>query len=408
MFGWKRHHTIWLAMILGWISIYMIRMAPSSALASIKQEFNLSYTEAGLLATAYFYTYLPAQFPSGWIGDKFGRRIVLSLSSMLWGILSIFTAFTKTFHQLLAVRMATGAVQGLYFGNDRPTVAAYTPRGSAGISQGISFIGIGLGTVLGMYLGGIITSLMGWRWVFVLFAIPSFVVSIIMFMVLKDAPSNGNNSLSSFSELLKNKDFLLMCLAGIPCIYAFWVLATWAPTIFIEIGIGDIGMSSLLASIIGMAAVPSLISMGYLSDALKKKGVKRKLLTVLDITFMSVFLFLFGYALSINSSPILLIALYAAISLLYWGFVAPLYAMLQEMVPSRLHGTAFGLMNGIHFTGSLISPWLTGLLRDLTGNFVWSVYIPATMLLFSSLTIASISPAFSFREKTTKSFSTLT
>ncbi len=402
MQGWKRHHTIWLAMILGWISIYMIRMAPSSALASIKQEFNLSYAEAGLLVTAYFYTYLPAQFPSGWIGDKLGRRLVLSLSSMLWGILSIFTAFANNFHQLLVARMTTGLVQGLYFGNDRPIVAAYTPKGSAGISQGISFIGIGLGTVLGIYLGGLITSLMGWRWTFVFFAIPSFIVSIMMFALLKDTPSNGNGGLNSFLELLKNRNFLLLCLAGIPCIYAFWVLATWAPTIFIEMGIGNVMISSLLASIIGIAAVPSLISMGYLSDALKRKGISRKLIVVLDIALMSVFLFLFGYALSTNSSLVSLIAFYTVISLLYWGFVAPLYALLQEMIPSRLHGTAFGLMNGIHFTGSLISPWLTGLLRDLTGNFVWSVYIPAVMLIFSSFAVALISPAFSFRERGSK------
>jgi MFS family permease len=110
-------------------------------------------------------------------------------------------------------------------------------------------------------------------------------------------------------------------------------------------------------------------------------------------------LFLFGYALSTNLSLISLIAFYTVISLLYWGFVAPLYALLQEIIPSRLHGTAFGLMNGIHFTGSLISPWLTGLLRDLTGNFVWSIYIPAVMLIFSSFAIALISPAFYFREK---------
>ncbi|MCL7397891.1 MAG: MFS transporter [Thaumarchaeota archaeon] len=399
MRGWKRHHTVWLVMIFGWTSIYMIRMALSSALVSIKQEFNLSYAEAGLLVTAYFYTYLPAQFPSGWIGDKLGRKLVLSLSSMLWGMLSIFTAFANNFHQLLVARMATGVVQGLYFGNDRPIVAAYAPKGSAGISQGISFIGIGLGTVLSIYLGGLITSLMGWRWVFILFAIPSFIVSIIMFILLKNTPSNGNSDLKSFLELLKNKNFLLMCLAGIPCIYAFWVLATWAPTIFIEMGIGDVMVSSLLASIIGIAAVPSLISMGYLSDTLKLKGISRKLIVVLDITLMSVFLFLFGYALSTNLSLISLIAFYTVISLLYWGFVAPLYALLQEIIPSRLHGTAFGLMNGIHFTGSLISPWLTGLLRDLTGNFVWSIYIPAVMLIFSSFAIALISPAFCFREK---------
>lgn len=392
-----------MVVILGWISIYMIRMAPSSAMISIKNEFDLSYTEAGLMATAYFYTYFPAQFPSGWIGEKLGRRRVLSLSSMLWGLISLATAFINSFQQLIASRLATGLVQGLYFGNDRPTVAASTPKRMAGIGQGISFIGIGLGTVLGMYLGGIITSLMGWRWMFIIFAIPSFIVSILMFTMLRGAPSNENgSSISSFSELLRNRDFLLFCLAGIPCIYAFWVLATWAPTMFVEIGIGDLAISSLLASIIGMAAVPSLIFMGYLSDVLRGRGVSRKLMISADLAMLSVSLFLLGYAISVGAGIPAVISMYAVASLLYWGFVAPLYAMLQEMLPSRLHGTAFGLMNGIHFIGSLVSPWLTGLLKDLTGSFVWSLYIPASMIVFSSVAVASVSQAFILRNRAVK------
>lgn len=387
-------------MALGWASIFMIRMAPSPALMEIRNEFNLSYAEAGLITTAYFYAYLPTQFPSGWIGERLGRRFILSISSMLWGLLSILTAFVSNFQQLIASRVATGLVQGLYFGNDRPTVVASTPKKHAAIGQGISFMGIGIGIVLGIYVGGLIVSSLGWRWVFILFAIPSFFISVMMFTLLKDAPSNGNSEgMRAFYELLRNRDFMILCVAGIPCIYAFWVLATWAPTIFLEIGVGGLTTSSLFASIIGITAIPSLILMGHLSDVLKVRGIKRKLLVIIDITLLAISLFFFGYMLSAKVSPTLVVLTYIVSGLLYWGFIAPLYAMLQEMLPNRLHGTAFGMMNGIQFTGSLISPWLTGFIRDVTGSFAWGIYVSAIMLIFSVLLLLLISPAFIFKEK---------
>jgi MFS-type transporter involved in bile tolerance (Atg22 family) len=64
-----------------------------------------------------------------------------------------------------------------------------------------------------------------------------------------------------------------------------------------------------------------------------------------------------------------------------WGVWSPLYALIPEMAPSTGQATTFGLANTIWFTGALLSPWLTGKLKDLTGSFAWGLYVAAALLL---------------------------
>ncbi|MBI3030499.1 MAG: MFS transporter, partial [Candidatus Rokubacteria bacterium] len=48
-------YLVWGLLVYAWVGNYMIRMALSSLLPPIMGEFGLSYTRAGLLATAFFY-----------------------------------------------------------------------------------------------------------------------------------------------------------------------------------------------------------------------------------------------------------------------------------------------------------------------------------------------------------------
>jgi sugar phosphate permease len=60
---WEKYHTIWLIMIFGWVTNYIVRSALSPLLIPIMNEFGLSYAKGGLLATAFFYAYTFMQFP---------------------------------------------------------------------------------------------------------------------------------------------------------------------------------------------------------------------------------------------------------------------------------------------------------------------------------------------------------
>src|SRR3989454_11505924 len=78
---------VWLLFIFAWAANFVIRTGFSALLPSIIVELQLSYTRAGLLASAFFYAYVLMQIPSGLLGDRFGRRRILVLG-LLGGALA--------------------------------------------------------------------------------------------------------------------------------------------------------------------------------------------------------------------------------------------------------------------------------------------------------------------------------
>ncbi len=136
----------------GWISLYLVRMGLAPLLDMIMDEFHISYAAAGSLFSTIFYSYCLMQLPSGYLGDRFGRRRILIMGTLFWFLFSIATAFAQTITMLILIRFFTGMAHGTYFGNDRPTIIAFTPREKMGLGQGISFMGLCLGLFLSVFL----------------------------------------------------------------------------------------------------------------------------------------------------------------------------------------------------------------------------------------------------------------
>ena len=72
--AWRKYHTIWTVMALGWVSLYIVRMGMTPVMGMIMKEFQISYATAGSLFSAIFISYTLMQVPSGYLGDRFGRR----------------------------------------------------------------------------------------------------------------------------------------------------------------------------------------------------------------------------------------------------------------------------------------------------------------------------------------------
>ncbi len=61
-------------------------------LGSIKQTFQLSTTEAGLLSSMSFFGMFAGAASAGVLADRFGRARVFQTSMILWGLGSLFWA----------------------------------------------------------------------------------------------------------------------------------------------------------------------------------------------------------------------------------------------------------------------------------------------------------------------------
>ncbi len=408
MMKWEKYHTVWAIMIFGWVTNYMVRASLSPLLIPILQEFKLTYAEAGILATAFFYAYTFMQFPAGYLGDRLGRKVVLVLCTSWWGLMSLLTGLSHSFASLFLFRFLTGVGEGAYFSNDRPIIAAYTPEKKRGLGQGISFVGLGTGMFVGISLAGWVSDLWGWRSVFILYAFPSFLASFLVYRLI-DEPRRTqnddvkvevkNNEKPSYSLIFKSRDLWLLYLGGIPAIYALWVTGTWAPAIFKEMGVESLARSSFYSSLLGISALPGLSLTGLVSDRLARKGKGRKGLIAVEFFLISFFMIALGYGLKARINIYLFVFLFFMAGFFIWGHWAAFYSLLPDIVPYEILGTTYGLTNTIHFTGSLIAPWATGWIRDVTASFSWGLYLAGIFCILGGILILCVRPCFRFGEE---------
>lgn len=389
----KDYRVIWISLIATWISIYSIRTAFSPTIPSIMLELKISYADAGLASSAIFYTYASMQFFAGFLGTRYGRRRMLILGTFLNGTGSLLTSLASNFYQLLSYRLLTGIGAGLVFSNDRPLISHYTPRGKLGLGQGLSFSGGGMGVTLGVVAGGLIVTALGWRPLFQLLTIPAMIALFLIFLTVEEPVSRRLDKIefSSLGKLFRSRDYLILVLSGIPLHYAFWVLAVWLPTILVESKIADLAVASYITALLGIAAPIGLVVLGRLSDVLETKGGSEKPVLVGAAILLITSLLAVSLTYQAGGAVTwILIATFAA-GFAIWGAWAPHYRILSRIVGEETQPIAFGLMNGVHFFGSIISPYVTGLIRDLYGTFSPGLIIASLLPLLSAILYSKLS-----------------
>jgi DHA1 family inner membrane transport protein len=91
------------------------------------------------------------------------RRTVLVGSMALFAVLTVTPAVLPHFGWFVAVRLATGALQGLFLAAAFSTVTALVPSERTGRALGVVIAGFSISTVLGLPLSVVVGSAVGWR-----------------------------------------------------------------------------------------------------------------------------------------------------------------------------------------------------------------------------------------------------
>jgi MFS family permease len=379
---WQAYHTVWALIVFGWIGNYMVRMALSPLLEPVMAEFGLSHAEGGFLFSVFFYGYIAMQVPAGLLGDRFGRKRVLITGILLVAVAAVLTGWSRTLWMLALARLLTGLAQGLYFANDRPIIAAATPRDRLGVGQGVSFSGLGLGNVLGVMLGGALGEILPWRSVFLILAVlPLLSATLIGRFVVDQTPARAaaGPDAVGLGVVFRSRELWLLGLAGMAPIWIQWLLLTWGPALFAEIGVQELSRSAAYASLVGLAALPGLFGVGALSDRLRARGVGRQAVFAGAMLALAALVLLIGLLVAARGPAWLLAGLVFVTSLFVWGAWAPVYARVAECVPRPVLGIAFGFLNAVSFLSSLLVPYVTGWIKDATGSFAPACYLAAVV-----------------------------
>lgn len=136
-------------------------------LTAILDDFEAPLSSGIFVVVAFLLTFAAAMPLAGWIGDRFGRRRVYCAALIGTAICSLGAALAPSLPVLVMWRSFGGvaaaafapAVMGLIAWLFGPARRARAVGAWAAVN--------GIGQAMGPSLGGVVSDLMGWRWVFV-------------------------------------------------------------------------------------------------------------------------------------------------------------------------------------------------------------------------------------------------
>src|SRR4029434_619391 len=151
--------------------------------------------------------------------------------------------------------------------------------------------------------------------------------------------------------LFANGPLWLLGLTSMCAIANQFILATWAPLLFQEAGVADVGRAGIYAALQGIAASVGMIVGGWAHDRLARRGFEAKTVIVAGLSALALSMLAMAAVISHRSVPPLAVLVFLA-AFFCWSIWGAVYTLLGRMVRAEDLGAAFGLNNSISFIGA--------------------------------------------------------
>src|SRR4029078_6900582 len=138
----------------------------------IKAELGLSDTQLGLMGgIAFASVYSPLAIPSPRYADRKGRARVMVLAVATWSLFTALCGLVTSFWQLFLARMGVGVGEAGGVAPSYALIAEHVPPQRRARAMAIFFLGIPIGSALGLFFGGWLAQAVDWRAAFIVIGI---------------------------------------------------------------------------------------------------------------------------------------------------------------------------------------------------------------------------------------------
>ena len=117
---------------------YIDRINVNTAGPSIQQDLHLSTIQLGWVFSAFGWAYLALQVWGGWLSDKFGARLTLTVCGIIWAGSTMLIGLVGSFTALIVCRVILGLGEGATFPTATRALADWFPAEKRGFAQGIT------------------------------------------------------------------------------------------------------------------------------------------------------------------------------------------------------------------------------------------------------------------------------
>ena len=325
----------------------------------IQKDIGLTDVQIGWINTTLSWTLAAMTVVAGFVGDRFSRKWIITLSLIAWSLMTVCMGFVGGFVGTLFFRsIATGVGESFYAPSAYALIAVHhkdTRSVALSIHQAALYVGLMIsGLVVAWALGFLGT----WRNVFIAFGVAGCLLGVAFVWLLRDNANDSNDSrisrssrTSSLSKGLKayfcNPSALCATAGFVAIVFVNNAYLFWAPKFAAEKFSLDVGVAGrdvmLWHHLLAFAAI---LAGGVLTDRFVRRFPRFRLgFQVLALLCGAPMLVWIGLAPSFAG---LLVAA-SAYGVFRGFFEVNTHASLFDVVPPQFRSTAVGLLNMIAF-----------------------------------------------------------
>ena len=231
----KRYAVVFVLFILAMIT-FIDRVCISAAKEPIASELHLSDAEMGLVFSTFALGYAAAQIPAGWMADKAGPRLALTVVVGFWSVLTALTGAARSLASLVAIRLVFGMAEAGAFPGSARAICNWLPTGERGRANGILFSGSRIGAALSFPL--LTWMLTGWPWrtSFLILGALGLIWAIFWLLWFRDWPAKPLPELTlpleavgggGLSKILRSKPMIFAMAQYFAGNFTFFICLSW-------------------------------------------------------------------------------------------------------------------------------------------------------------------------------------
>lgn len=344
----------------------ILRILPGVIVPELMREFSISALGIGGLSAFFYYAYTPLQLPVGILTDRYGARLLLTLSCLLCALGTYLFAIAPSYGFILTGRFFVGLGSAFAWVGVIYLIAHWFDASRMGLLIGLaSSLGL-IGGICGQGPMAHLAHTIGWRSANVLLAWIGLALALLIFIFVRNDPTPPRIRTSKETSLAS----VLKGFRGVLKNPQSWIVAAYSTTIYLCISVFSElwGISYLQASyglsreISGYAI--SLIYLGFLiggptfgivSDHFQKRRPVIMIGALLACAFMSIVVFIPNLPLVILFAALICFGMAASTQLLS-------FSISIEINPLLSKGSALAFNNFFTMVGGAIMQPLVGYL----------------------------------------------
>ncbi len=368
----QRWYVLFVMMLVYTVSI-ADRYVLSTLLGPIGKEFDLNDTQIAWLGIPLALFYVTMGIPLSWLCDRRNRRNLLAICVAVWSAMTALTGATRSYVELLLVRIGVGIGEAGGTPACNSIVADYFPSDRRSMAMTIFALGAPIGAWLGTDIAGYIShTYQSWRMAFLVLGLPGLALALLIWLTIKE-PKRGRfdtvvegdaPSISETMAFLWSQKSAIHAILG-SGLSAFWGWGLmWFTTVYLErmYGMNEQVAGGLLGEIYLFGGIGASLLTAWLVARPAYADPRRiaRLLAVVT-ALATVPSFLAYWTRDLGTAKLMWWLFIPAI----YFYIGPAFALCQNLSTPKMRAmtVAISLLLA-NLLNLIVAPWIVGGLSD--------------------------------------------